>query len=199
MLKLLRTAGCHCFWGQRKRWSRWFWSLFFFFPSADALCGDDEGDGDEGVLCWLSSRPCLYVFLLPIVSLSALSLVTLPSFLLFFCLFFSYLPSPLAGLTSFDRRKFLSMFSSRASSLCAADLQRFFSSSPAFFFRFSAFFSYLPSPPVGLTSFDRQKFLSMFNSRTSSLCAANLQCFFSSSPAFFFSLPLLPAEEVYIA
>jgi hypothetical protein len=39
----------------------------------------------------------------------------------------------------------------------------------------------------------------MFNSRTSSLCAANLQCFFSSSPAFFFPLPLLPAEEVYIA
>jgi hypothetical protein len=38
-------------------------SLFLFFPSADiALCGDDEGDGDENVLCWLSSRPCLCVF-----------------------------------------------------------------------------------------------------------------------------------------
>jgi len=37
---------------------------FFFLPSADALCGDDEGDGDENVLCWLSSRPCLCVFLL---------------------------------------------------------------------------------------------------------------------------------------
>ena len=38
------------------------------------------------------------------------------------------------GLTSFDRRKFLSMFSSRASSLCDADLKRFFSSSLFFFF-----------------------------------------------------------------
>jgi len=49
VLKLLRIADGHCFWGQRKRWPRWFWSLFFFFPSPNALCGDDEGDGDEGV------------------------------------------------------------------------------------------------------------------------------------------------------
>jgi len=39
-----------------------WWSLFLFFPSVDALCGDDEGDGDENVLCWLSSRPCLCFF-----------------------------------------------------------------------------------------------------------------------------------------
>jgi hypothetical protein len=54
-----------------------------------------------------------------------------------FLYFFPSLPSSPAGLTSFDRRKFMSMFSSRASSLCAIDLQLFFSSSPLFFFRFS--------------------------------------------------------------
>jgi len=89
VLKLLRTTGCHYFRGQQKRWPRWFWSLFFFFPSADAFCGDDEGDGDEGVLCWLSSRPCLCVFLLSTVSLSALSLVTLLFFFHLFLIFFS--------------------------------------------------------------------------------------------------------------
>jgi hypothetical protein len=55
-----------------------------------------------------------------------------------FLYFFPSLPSSPAGLTSFDRRKFMSMFSSRASSLCAVDLQRFFSSSPLFFSLFSS-------------------------------------------------------------
>jgi len=88
VLKLLRTAGLSLLLGTTKTWPRWFSSLFFFFPSADALCGDDEGDVDEGVLCWLSSRPCLCVFLLSTVSLSALSLVVFPPFLLFFLSFF---------------------------------------------------------------------------------------------------------------
>ena len=59
-------------------------------------------------------------------------------FFLLFLYFFPSLPSSPAGLTSFDRRKFMSMFSSRASSLCAVDLQRFFSSSPLFFSLFSS-------------------------------------------------------------
>ena len=54
-----------------------WWSLFLFFPSVDALCGDDEGDGDENVLCWLSSRPCLCFFLLLTVA---------------FCFLFSFVP-----------------------------------------------------------------------------------------------------------
>ena len=33
-------------------------SFFYFLP----LHGDDEGDGNESVLCWLSSSPCLCVF-----------------------------------------------------------------------------------------------------------------------------------------
>jgi hypothetical protein len=41
------------------------------------------------VLCWLSSRPCLCVFLLSTVSLSALSLVTLLFFFHLFLIFFS--------------------------------------------------------------------------------------------------------------
>ena len=52
-----------------------------------ALCGDDEGDGDENVLCWLSSHPCLCVF-------SAFdSGVLLSSFFLSFLSFFLFLCS----------------------------------------------------------------------------------------------------------
>ena len=62
----------------------------------------------------------------------------------------------------------------------------FFLSSPfLFFLSFLCFFPSLPSSPAGLTSFDRQKFMSMFSSRASSLYAADLQRFFSSSPLFF--------------
>jgi len=65
-----------------------WWSLFLFFPSADALCGDDEGDDDENVQCWLSSRPCLCVFLLLTVAFCFLfSFVPLPFFLFFSFLF----------------------------------------------------------------------------------------------------------------
>jgi len=63
VLKLLRLASGCCFWGQRKQWPRWFWSLFVFSTSANALSGDDKDNGDEGVLCWWSCRPCLCVFL----------------------------------------------------------------------------------------------------------------------------------------
>jgi len=76
---------------------RRFWSLFVFSPSADAFSLDDEDDGDEGVLCWWSCRPCLCVF--PCFrqypsygSLPCLSLVpSCLSFLVFLCslLFFS--------------------------------------------------------------------------------------------------------------
>jgi len=34
----------------------------FSFSYCLPLSGDDQGDGNENVLCWLSSRPCLYVF-----------------------------------------------------------------------------------------------------------------------------------------
>jgi hypothetical protein len=73
-----------------------WWSLFLFFPSVDALCGDDEGDGDENVLCWLSSRPCLCFFFCfwqwrsAFFFLSFLSFLFLPGFpSLFFLSFFS--------------------------------------------------------------------------------------------------------------
>jgi len=59
-------------------------SLFLFFPSADALCGDDEGDDDENVLCWLSSRPYLCVFLLLTVAFCFLFFFRSSPF--FFCL-----------------------------------------------------------------------------------------------------------------
>ncbi|KAJ6999994.1 hypothetical protein NC653_010679 [Populus alba x Populus x berolinensis] len=35
----------------RKQWPCNFWSLFVFSPSANAFSGDDEDDGNEGVLC----------------------------------------------------------------------------------------------------------------------------------------------------
>lgn len=89
---------------------RRFWSLFVFSPSADAFSRDDEDDGDEGVLCWWSCRPCLcvfpcfrqypsYVFLCP-ASLSFLlvflfSFFSVLSFLfLFFCSPFCFFPPP---------------------------------------------------------------------------------------------------------
>jgi hypothetical protein len=68
-----------------------WWSLFLFFPSVDALYGDDEGDNDENVLCWLSSRPCLCVFLLLTVAFCFLCLASLSFLLVFPFSFFSVL------------------------------------------------------------------------------------------------------------
>jgi len=77
---------------------RRFWSLFVFSPSADAFSRDDEDDGDEGVLCLWSCRPCLCVFpcfrqcpsygflCLPCLSLVSSCL----SFLVFLCSLLSF-------------------------------------------------------------------------------------------------------------
>jgi len=69
----------------------------FFFPSADALCGDDEGGGDENVLCWLSSRPCLCVFLLLTVAFCFLFFSRSSPFYLFLCSFFLRFSTPHLG------------------------------------------------------------------------------------------------------
>jgi len=87
------------FFRQRKRWPHWFWFLFLFLSSADAFSGDDKDDGDEGMLCWWSCRPCLCVFLafdcvVPYGFLCPVSLLfLLPLFLSSFLFSFFFLSS----------------------------------------------------------------------------------------------------------
>jgi len=70
--------------------------LCSFSPSADAFSQDDKDDGDEGMLCWWSCRPCLCVFLafnsVVLMAFSALPLSCF--FLFFFSRFFCSLPLP---------------------------------------------------------------------------------------------------------
>jgi len=67
--------------------------LFVFSPSADAFSRDDEDDGDEGVLCWWSCRPCLCVFpcFRQCPSYGFLCLASLSFLLVFLFSFFSVL------------------------------------------------------------------------------------------------------------
>jgi len=70
-------------------------SFFLMLPLSFSYClplrGDDEGDGDESVLCWLSSRPCLCIFFCFRQCSSALFFPFVS--LLFYALFFSlFLP-----------------------------------------------------------------------------------------------------------
>jgi len=68
--------------------------LCSFSPSTDAFSRDDEDDGDEGVLCWWSCRPCLCVFLaFDSVVLMAFSALTLSRFFLFFLFSFFFVLS----------------------------------------------------------------------------------------------------------
>ena len=67
-----------------------------FLSFANAFSRDDEGDSDENMLCWLSSRPCLcFIFLLLTVA---------------FCFLFFFRSSPfcfyLASLLFFFSRLF---------------------------------------------------------------------------------------------
>jgi hypothetical protein len=64
--------------------------LYSFYPSVDAFSRDDEDDGDEGMLCWWSCRPCLCVFLaFDSVVLMAFSALPLSRFFLSFFSSFS--------------------------------------------------------------------------------------------------------------
>ena len=70
--------------------------LCSFFPSADAFSWDDEDDGDEGVFCSWSCRPCLCVFLAfnSVVLMAFSALPFSRFFLFFFSRFFCSLPVP---------------------------------------------------------------------------------------------------------
>jgi len=68
--------------------------LYSFYPSTDAFSRDEEDDGDEGMLCWWSCRPCLCVFLaFDNVVLMAFSVLPLSRFFLsFFSCFSLFFP-----------------------------------------------------------------------------------------------------------
>jgi hypothetical protein len=127
---------------------RRFWSLFVFSPSADAFSRDDEGDGDEGVLCWWSCRPCLCVFLaFDCILLMAFSALPLSRFFLSFFsrfslfspLFFSFSALLFAFFPPTVNLPYLTVtLANERNSLFSAF---FYSVFGCFFFLFSPFFS----------------------------------------------------------
>jgi len=153
VLKLLRSASGRCFWGQRKRWPRWFWSLFVFSTSVDALSGDDKDNGDEGVLCWWSCRACLCVFLafdcVVLMVFSALPLSRfffLSSSLFFFTVMKGSKKEPLCSLVicTILSSHYLFLFSFFCSLPFLLLSSSFLSCFPSFFFIILFLFSLLP-------------------------------------------------------